>query len=171
MGGQAQPPTGTQYGQSMGMAGGTGTRRIPVEPVGAGDLAETDVATAHRDDPLTTIVERMADEDVGTVVIVEDDRPIGIVTDRKIALVLAEQPDVSELTARDVMTEDLVTVTEGTSVFEVVRTLGDHGIRRTPVVDDDGRLAGIVSIDDMLVLLATEMDHLGEVVERQIERF
>lgn len=162
---------GMQTGRSMGMAGGTGTRQIPVEPVGAGELAETDVVTAHADDPLTSIVEQMADEDVGTVVIVEDDRPTGLVTDRRIALTLAENPDVSEMTAGDVMTGDPVTVTDGTSVIEVVQVLGDQGIRRVPVVDDDGRLTGIVSLDDMLVLLATELDHLGEVVERQIERF
>lgn len=169
--GQTRQSMGTQPGQPMGIAGGTTPRRLPVEPVGAGDIAEIDVVTAERDDPLTSIVERMADEDVGTVVITEDDRPTGIVTDRMIALALAEHPDVSELTAGDVMTGDPVTVTDEMTVFEVVQTLGDSGIRRVPIVDDDGQLVGIVSIDDVLVLLATELDQLSEVVERQIERF
>lgn len=184
MGAQSGQPMGAQSGQAMGpqsgqsMAptpgqsmGGTQPLRIPIEPVGAEDVAATDVVTASRDDPLTSIVEQMADEDVGTVVITDDDRPIGIITDRKIALTLAEHPDVSEMTAGDVMTEDPVTVTTETNVFEVIQTFGDAGIRRTPIVDNDGKLTGIVSTDDMLVLLATELDQLGEMVERQIDRF
>jgi CBS domain-containing protein len=172
MGGQPRQQMGGPVGRAGAQQGrATGGRQLPVQPVGAGDIAETDVVTADRDDPLTGIVERMAQEDVGTVVIEEDGRPIGLVTDRKIALSLTDRTDISDMTAGDVMTEDLVTVSEDTTVFDVTRTLGDHAIRRAPVVDEDGKLTGIVSIDDMLVLLATEMDQLGDVIERQIERF
>jgi len=70
----------------------------------------------------------------------------------------------------DAMTEDPTTVSEEAHVYEVIRTLADDGIRRVPVVDDDGALRGVVSIDDFVVLVAAEMNQLSEVIERQIER-
>lgn len=157
----AQPQQGMQRRQ----------RQIPIQPIGTEEIAETDVVTAGRDDSLSSIVEKMDQEDVGMVVITEDDRPIGLVTDRKIALALRENENVSEMQAADVMTEDPVTVTDEMDVHDVIQTLGDNGIRRVPVVDEEGALRGVVSIDDLVVLLAAEMNQLSEVIESQIERF
>lgn len=159
---QAMPP---QQGMQRGQ------RQLPIQPVGTEDILETDAVTASRDESLVDIVEKMAQRDVGTVIVTEDDRPVGIITDRKIALTLGEEQDPSNVRADDVMTEDPVTVTQETNTYDIVRTLGDNGIRRVPVVDDEGTLRGIVSIDDLIVLLAAEMDQLSEVIERQIERF
>lgn len=133
-------------------------------------IAAADVVTADRETNIATVVDQMADEDVGAVVVVEGDAPVGIVTDRTIALALGDTEDLGETTADDLLSEHLVTVQEDDGIFEVVRTLGDEGIRRAPVVDDGGTLQGIVSLDDLVVLLAEEFANLSDVIEQQSPR-
>jgi len=135
------------------------------------DVAVTDVVTVERDALVTEVVQRMKTRDVGSVVVVEGTRPLGIVTDRKVALALGETPDASRLRVTDVMSEDLFTVPENTSVFEVTRQLAEKGIRRVPVVSETGDLRGIVSLDDVFVMLAEEFQHLSEIVRKQSPRF
>ena len=132
-----------------------------------GDLARSDVGTA---DPGTTISElafTMANERVGSVVVTEGDAVVGIVTDRDIALdVLGTGADPEQYVARDVMTPDPLTVEPGDGVVDAVRAMGDASVRRVPVVED-GRLVGIVTLDDFLVLLAGELSNLAGVVEAE----
>jgi CBS domain-containing protein len=111
----------------------------------------------------------METEAVGSVVIVENERPRGIVTDRDLAIeVLARERDFSSLTAADVMTEDVVTVDVESGVFEVIRTMRDSSVRRIPATDADGHIAGIVTFDDFVILLGRELQQLGDVVEAEI---
>ena len=130
-------------------------------------LARTDVVTA---DPAATISElafTMANERVGSVVVTEGDSVVGIVTDRDIALdVLGTGADPEAYTARDVMTPDPLTVEADAGVMETVRAMCDGAVRRVPVVED-GRLVGIVTLDDFLVLLAGELSNLAGVVEAE----
>jgi CBS domain-containing protein len=108
---------------------------------------------------------------VGTIVITEDDRPEGIITDRQIALALEETPDLTQRSVEDLMTEDPVTVTEDTDLFDAVRSLAEHDIRRVPVVDDEGTLAGILSLDDAMVVLSGEFSAISDVIREQSPRF
>ena len=131
------------------------------------ELARTDVVTA---DPGTTISElafTMANERVGSVVVVEDGAVAGIVTDRDIALdVLGTGADPMEYLARDVMTPDPLVAEADAGVMDTVRAMCEASVRRVPVVEDD-RLAGIVTLDDFLVLLAGELSNLAGVVEAE----
>lgn len=132
-------------------------------------VVREDVVSAAPDTPLSEVAQTMDEESVGSVVIAEDDRPIGIVTDRDIAIqTVARGDDPTNATAADVMTEDVVTVDHDAGVFEVIRTMRDAGVRRIPATDADGHLAGIVAFDDFVVLLARELDQLGDVVEAEI---
>lgn len=142
-------------------------------PMTLEEIIETDVVTAERDTTIEEIVDRMANRSVGSVVIVEENKPVGVVTDRKIALALRETPDITNKQAADIMTgeDDLITVTGDTGIFEVIRTLGDAGIRRVPVVDDQENLEGIISLDDILVMLIAEFDNVSDVIEKQSQRF
>lgn len=135
------------------------------------DIAQTDVVTADRDAGVTELVSLMRDEDVGSVVVTEDDEPVGVVTDRMVALALADSGDVSEMNAGELVSgEDLVTVSPDDAVFDVIRTLDDAAVRRVPVVEDDA-LRGIVSLDDVVVLLAEELSNVGSVIRQQSPRF
>lgn len=136
---------------------------MPIE-----DLAREDVVTAGPNTSLEELTALMDEEEVGSVVITEAETPVGIVTDRDITLrVVAEGRDPSTLTAGDVMTSDLQTVEEGTGFYEVADMMSDHGIRRVPVHDSDGNLAGIITADDLTELLAEEQEHLAEIVRAQ----
>ena len=130
------------------------------------EFAQKDVVTAQTDDDLTTVVEKMRDEEVGSVVIVAEDEPISIVSDRKIAIAAADG-DITDRTVEEVMTEDLVTAHAETSMDELIETMSEKGIRRVPVVDDEGSLAGLVSMDDLLVKLAGEFDTLTQIPKKQ----
>jgi CBS domain-containing protein len=136
-----------------------------------GDIARDRVVTASPDATVKSIVESMDEHDVGCIVIEQHGEPIGLVTDRKIAMQLKDTPDVASHAVKEFMTTGLVTVHEGQGIAEVIDTLSDVGIRRVPVVDDDDNLVGIVSIDDLAVLLAGEIDDLADVVAKQSPRF
>lgn len=132
-----------------------------------GDLAREDVVTVTPDTTAVDIAATLADENVGSVIVVEGSDPVGIVTDRDLAVsVIAEGADASTLTASDVMTGDLFTVEPTEGVFDVLAEMCDASVRRVPVVGADG-LVGIVTLDDFLVLLATELGNLAGVVEAE----
>jgi CBS domain-containing protein len=110
----------------------------------------------------------LRDEDVGLAPIVEGDRLIGTLTDRDIAIrVVAEGRDPESTMVREVASTDLVTVDPQQDLGEALRLMAEHQVRRLPVVEDDGRLVGIVAQAD----IARQRDDAttGEVVE-QISR-
>jgi len=110
----------------------------------------------------------MRDEDVGLAPIVEGDRLVGTLTDRDIAIrVVAEGRDPESTKVRDVASTDLVTVDPQQDLDEALRLMAQHQVRRIPVVEEDGRLVGVVAQADV----AREADdrQTGEVVE-QISR-
>ncbi|GAB7095342.1 hypothetical protein JCM30237_24950 [Halolamina litorea] len=132
------------------------------------DLVRTDVMTAHRDQSAGNLATVMKEENVGSVVIENDGEPVGIVTDRDLVMgVLEPRGDPSAVTAGDIMTETPVTVDLDTGVFDAIRTLHDSSVRRLPVVDGDGAVAGIITLDDLVVMLADELDELSGVIEAE----
>ena len=132
------------------------------------DLARSDVVTATEETSVSELGQTMADETVGSVVIVDDEQPVGIVTDRDLALrCVAEEGDTSDKTAGNVMSENLETVEQTAGFFEAVDVMSDNGIRRLPVTDDSGELVGILTSDDLTTLLADEQQGLSSVIEAQ----
>lgn len=125
------------------------------------------VVTVKEETAVPQIVETMDKRGVGSVVVEEDDEPVGIVTDRDIALSLRESPDVEKLVARDVMTPDPVTIEAGTDVFHIISELDEAGVRRAPIVDEGGKLDGFVSLDDILLLLGREAGGVADLIEDQ----
>jgi CBS domain-containing protein len=128
--------------------------------------------------PETTVYEAaqlMRTHHVGTLIVAEKGeditRPIGIVTDRDLVLgVMAPGLKPELILVSDIMAEKLHTVREEESLVETIRIMRGHGIRRIPVVDRQGTLQGIVSLDDLVVLLAEEMDELAKLIANQKAR-
>ncbi len=109
----------------------------------------------------------MATESVGSIVITDDESPVGIVTDRDLAVrVLAEDHDPSDQVARNVMTEDVRTIDRDAGFYEATELMSERGIRRLPVCDGD-RLEGIVTADDLTELLADEQGQFADVIRAQ----
>jgi CBS domain-containing protein len=121
------------------------------------EIMTKDVTTASPQTLLREIADRMEDENVGSIPIVENGRLVGIVTDRDIVCrAVAEGRDSRAVTASEVMSEDLVTCAPDDTVIEAIRKMGEHQIRRLPVCDTNGRLRGIIAIAD--VALEAERD-------------
>ena len=124
--------------------------------------------TVEQSTPVAEVARLMKREDVGSVPVVESGRLIGTVTDRDLALrVLAEGKDPQSTKVSDVASTDLVTIDPQQSLDEALRLMAQHQVRRLPVVEEDGRLVGIVAQADVAQQGA---DHkTGEVVQ-QISR-
>jgi len=132
------------------------------------------VAEPHTD--LREAARMMRDHHVGALVVIERrsgaTKPVGIVTDRDIVVAVVAAADVrpESLAVRDVMSTDLVLAQESDGVFEAVERMQDSGTRRLPVVTADGTLIGIVTLDDVLRMLAGEMTALAIAAQRSVTR-
>ena len=99
---------------------------------------------------LRTIARIMKEEDIGALPVGENDRLIGMVTDRDITLrALANGRDVASLTARDVMTEEIVYCCTNESVEDAVHLMELKKIRRLPVINEDKRMVGMLALGDI----------------------
>ncbi len=135
------------------------------------DMARSEVVTVAPETTTREISQTLEQERIGSVVVTENSTPVGIVTDRDLALeVIGENKDSSKITASDVMTTDLFTVETDESIYDVLDGMRQHGVRRVPVVED-GELAGIVTMDDFLVLLASELENISGVVQSGIPEY
>jgi CBS domain-containing protein len=100
----------------------------------------------------------MTDMNVGSVIVVDDDKPSGILTDRDIVTkVLSRDKDPKTTKIRDIMTSPAVTISEDRDIIDVTRLMSERGIRRFPVVDANGKIIGVITLDDVLVFLGQEM--------------
>jgi predicted transcriptional regulator len=94
--------------------------------------------------------------------------PVGILTDRDIVIEIdAMDLDPKVITAGDIMSTELATVAENHGVLETIEVMRFKGVRRMPIVDADGRLVGIVTIDDLLEVLAEELTDIARIVARE----
>ena len=136
-----------------------------------GQLCVRGVISASADTTIAKAAALMRDYHVGDLVVTEnvDGRrlPIGIVTDRDIVVgVVAADLDPDMMTLGDVMSGRLITAYESQSVEEVLALMRAAGIRRLPIVNRDDELVGIVSVDDLLAVLASEMGDVVELIGR-----
>ncbi|MFC5134177.1 MULTISPECIES: cyclic nucleotide-binding/CBS domain-containing protein [Haloferacaceae] len=131
------------------------------------DLARSDVVTAAPETPVAELAATMDEEQVGSVLITNDETLAGIVTDRDLTVrVLGEERDPTGQTAEDVMTDDLRTAGPDAGFHEAASLMAAYGIRRLPVCEGD-TLVGIVTADDVTELLADEQQLLGDVIRAQ----
>lgn len=102
------------------------------------------------DTPLKALANTMLQQDIGAIPIGENDRLIGMVTDRDITVrAVANGKDVSTLTARDVMTKDIVWCRDSDDVTHAANIMQSKQIRRLPVIDKNKRMVGILSLGDL----------------------
>ena len=138
-----------------------------------GDICTRSVVVAAKTEMLVDAAQRMRTSHVGAVVIVElragRQVPVGIVTDRDIVVsVVAGDPDhLNFMLLSDMMTCDLVTARADDSVDSAIRLMQQHGIRRLPIVDAEGGLVGILTLDDVLKYLVGEQSLLVGLMARE----
>jgi CBS domain-containing protein len=128
------------------------------------EVMTSDPRSVSPDAPVADASRIMRDEDTGIVPIVEDGKLIGTITDRDIVVrLIAEGRDASSATVRDIASTDLVTVDPQQDLDEALRLMAQHQVRRLPVVEEDGRLVGILSQAD--VARQAQDKQTGELVE------
>ena len=122
------------------------TADIPVK-----EIMTREVCTVPKEENILNAARRMLEFGVGTVVVVEGEFPVGIVTERDIiAKVVSRNKVPAEVKVEEVMTAPLITITPETSAREAGRIMLKKGIRRLPVVNNGGKLVGIVTDTDLL---------------------
>lgn len=114
----------------------------------------------------------MRQHHVGDVVVFEERGgrhvPVGIVTDRDLVVeIMAPQLDPATITVGDIMAPDLITVREDIGLYDAIELMHVKGVRRLPVVDTGGGLTGILTLDDLIELLAEEMTALARLVRHE----
>jgi CBS domain-containing protein len=133
------------------------------------DCIRSDVVTASPDERVGDIARMMDEMNVGSVVIESDGCPVGIVTDRDLALrVCARNIDPESTSVRDVMTSDPFVVDRNDTLWNVMECAREQGVRRFPVVDDDRRLVGIITMDDVVRILASEMNCVTDIIQSSV---
>jgi CBS domain-containing protein len=120
------------------------------------------VVTASLKDSLAKVGTLMEQENVGAVVVTEADRPVGIVTDRDLALAVCVRGMPPQEHVQSVMTCPVSTISKDEGVYTATQQLMEQAVRRLPVVDQSGGLVGLVSLDDLLLLLSRELQNMAE---------
>ena len=115
------------------------------------ELMSRDVKVISPDMTIVEAAKKMRDGDFGMMPVGEDDRMIGTISDRDIAIRAVAEGKDGRTRVRDVMSEGVVWVYEDDSVEEVATIMSKHQVRRLPVVNRDKRLVGIVALGDFAV--------------------
>jgi CBS domain-containing protein len=127
----------------------------------ASEIMTKNVRTSTREMSLGDVAAMMRDGDMGAVPVVDGGKLIGIVTDRDIVVRGVADGKSSDTAIGEVMTTELFSVAPDDFVFEAIRLMGDKQVRRIPVVNADGSLAGIIAMAD----IALEMEDEKEIAE------
>ncbi|MEX2308553.1 MAG: CBS domain-containing protein [Pirellulales bacterium] len=137
-----------------------------------GRISVREVDTANPDETVAVAAERMHQRAVGTLVVVNDaDQVVGIVTDRDlVSRVLAKGRDPTETSVGEVMTVGPKTVSEQASIESALLIMRSGRFRRIPVVERDNKLVGLITLDDILMLLAEEFTQIGRLLTRETPR-
>jgi len=143
-----------------------------------GQLCNTNPISVRRSDELIKAAQLMREKHIGYLVVVDPEvvdqslRPVGVLTDRDIVVsVVARETDPRALRVGDVMTQQPVTVGSAEPVERALREMRRIGVRRLPVVGQRGELIGVLSLDDVLEVLAGELQNIAGSIrnERVIE--
>jgi CBS domain-containing protein len=135
------------------------------------DLCSKPVITVTEKTTVAEAARLMRDKRVGAVVVTGSAKPAGMLTDRDITVsVVAEGRDPATVPVGEVMHKSPAMIRADQGLLDAARIFGARGIRRLPVVDKKGALIGILALDDVLMLLGTEMGHVASALAKELGR-
>ena len=136
-----------------------------------GKICTKPVVTASAQMTVDQAAQAMRSKNVGALVVVNAGRPIGMLTDRDIAIeVVAKGLDPGMARVGDVMHRKPVTILQDQGILDAVKTFARTGVRRLPVVTKSGVLVGVIAVDDVITLLGNEMGHLAGALSAGLRR-
>lgn len=135
-----------------------------------GKISTKEVATAIPDETIRQAARRMAARNVGTLVILDSSgRPSGLVSDRDLMLqVLVEDRHPDTTTVSEVMSTPVAAVHQRADIDDALREMAACRVRRMPVVDDAGKLTGILALDDVLGFFAKEAADVAHLLGKRV---
>ena len=134
-----------------------------------GEICTREVDLAEADQTAQVAARRMNSRNVGTLVVIDkESRPVGILSDRDLAVrVVAEGLDPTQALVGDLMSRAPDCVREDLGIEMALCQMRAGPCRRLPVVDADGKLVGLISLDDILDLIAEEFAEIGRLVRKE----
>lgn len=134
------------------------------------EFCNTNVITAWEGETILEAARRMESQNVGAVIVVDDRmQPLGILTDRDIVVkVVSREKDSYSTLLKDVMSHDVTTLKENAGLMEATRLMAKNGVRRLPVVNAHGEIVGMLSMDDLLLVLEREFSNLSSAISHNI---
>ncbi len=140
-----------------------------------GEICNREVIIMGKDGSIRDAAQLMREFHVGDIVIVEErDQqryPVGILTDRDMVIeILANDVDADAVDVGDAMSFDLLTAREDDSIWDTIKRMRSKGVRRIPVVDQKGVLAGILAMDDLIEIFAEQLTDVAALIAREQKR-
>lgn len=140
-----------------------------------GEFCNREVVVVDRETTILEAAKLMRSEHVGDLVVTDSRSgrlmPVGILTDRDIVVeLLAEEIELDKVSVGDAMSYELLSAKEQDGLQETIEKMRDRGVRRLPVVDAAGALIGIVTVDDLMELIAEQMVDLVGLVSKELSR-
>jgi CBS domain-containing protein len=137
-----------------------------------GQICSKPAVTASPDTTIREAAHRMWTRKVGALVVVNGHgKPIGILTDRDIAVkVVAQGADPATVRVGTLVTRKPTVIHEDAGILDATKLLSRRGVRRLPVVNETGKLVGIISLDDLLMLIGSELSHIASTLASELGR-
>lgn len=136
-----------------------------------GKVCTKPVVTASPDMTVAQAAQLMLAKNVGAVVVANSMKPVGLLTDRDIAVdVVAKGKDPATTPLSEVMRKALTVIREEAGILDAAKLFGKTGVRRLPVVNKAGKMVGIIALDDLIMLLGDEMAHMASGMARGLKR-
>jgi len=136
-----------------------------------GRICTKPVVTASAQMTVDQAARAMRSKNVGALVVVNAGRPVGMLTDRDVAVeVVAKGLDPDTARVGDVMHKKPITIREDLGIFDAARVFAKTGVRRLPVVTKGGVLVGVITVDDLIMLLGNELGHVAGALSAGLRR-
>lgn len=135
----------------------------------AGRIASRIVVTATSNESVLNVARRMEENNVGCVIVVSEGRkPLGIVTDRDIVTrAVAQELQPAETPVSVIMSSDVRTIDESTPIEQAIATMAEAAARRLVVTGEESKVAGVLSVDDVMQLLSEETQNIGQLLRKE----
>ncbi len=125
------------------------------------DIMSKEIACVDAKSTAADAARKMKDQNVGSVLVIDQDQLQGLVTDRAIATkAVAGEKDPRSVPVTEIMTKEIIGCSEDDDVFDVLETMGKNQVRRLPVVNEQSQLVGVISMADIAQQMRTGMDSM-----------
>ena len=127
------------------------------------DIITNKLVSCSHDTTITDVADLMKSENVGAVLVLKDDKPFGIVTDRDIVMRCVCDQVGLDKNVSEIMTKSVETAKDTDGIQDIITKMRETGVRRIPVVDESGVAVGLISFGDLIGLLGKELSELTSV--------